>query len=136
MKFLILLLLSSIAFADIVPGGNPCQEGNGTLQSVTGVTSGTALAQIIPKVTGQQIFVCAVNIQGVSGTTPTFGLSYGTGTNCATGTGVVMTPFATAAGTLLPFTGPLARVPVSNALCYLDGGTTPIQNYTISYIQK
>lgn len=130
------LLASTLAWADFVPGGNPCQGTEGTLKSVSGQTSGTVLAQIIPAVSGSQIFICSLNVQGVSGTTPTFSLSYGTGSNCATGSTSIVSAFSTPANTLLNFSTPIARVPVSQALCYLDGGTTPVQNYLITYIQK
>lgn len=133
---LFLLGSCSPAYADFVPGGNPCLGVDGTIQSVTGATSGTSATQIIAAITGKQIFVCSLNVQGVSGTTPTFSLVYGTGSNCAGTPTTFVTPIATAAGTLFNFSGPIGRVPVSQELCYQGGGTTPIQNYLITYIQK
>lgn len=118
-----------------VPGGNPCEAPDGLIQSISGVTTGTALTKIISLVASQQIYICGVYIQGVSGTSPTMSLSYGTGVNCASGTTVLLTPIATAAGSLFNF-GRLGHIPPGNELCYTGGGTTPVQNYLISYIQK
>jgi len=116
-------------------GLNPCANPSATLSGVIVSTSGTAAVQLVALVSGQKIYPCALNVVGVSGTTPTFSLVFGTGTACATGQTVYLGAWTTAANTIYPFNGPLAPVPASQALCYLDTGTTPIQRVNLSYVQ-
>lgn len=118
-----------------VTGGNPCENPNATLQPVLTSTTGTTATQIIAASGSTKIYVCSLNIVGVSGTTPTFSLVYGTGTNCATGQTVFLGAWTTTANTVYPFTK-MGPTPASQALCYLDGGTTPIQRVTLSYVQQ
>lgn len=119
-------------------GGNPCQNPTATLNSVSGATSGTASVQLVALSGSTKIYVCSATVVSVSGTAPTFRLTYGTGTACATGTGSIIPSFATAttAGTLYQFATPVGVTPAGNALCYLDAGTTPVQNYAITYVQQ
>jgi hypothetical protein len=117
-------------------GGNPCTNPAATLASVAGVTSGTSAVQIVGLVSGKSIFVCSVNIDGVSGTSPTFSLVYGTGTNCASGQTAFLGAWTTSASAVYPFTSPQFVVPSANAICYKDGGTSPVQNYSMSYVQQ
>lgn len=116
---------------------NPCQNPNVTIHSASATTSGTSASQIIAASGTTQIFVCALSVIGTSGTSPTFSLVYGTGTNCATGQTTLVAPFSTTAGVMYPFSGPpVAVTPASQAVCFKDGGTSPIQSYTISYVQQ
>jgi len=116
-------------------GGNPCENPNATLLAVLISTAGTAATQIIAASGSTKIYVCSLNVVGVSGTGPTFSLVYGTGTNCATGQTVFLGAWTTTANTIYPFTK-MGPTPASQALCYLDGGTTPIQRVTLSYVQQ
>lgn len=118
-----------------IVGGNPCENPNATLQAVLISTAGTAATQIIAISGSTKIYVCSLNVVGVSGTGPTFSLVYGTGTNCATGQTVFLGAWTTALNTVYPFTK-MGPTPASQALCYLDGGTTPIQRVTLSYVQQ
>ncbi len=118
-----------------LPGGNPCLNPSATLVTVSGATAGTAATQVIAATAGK-IYICSMAVVGVSGTTPTFSLVTGTGTNCGTGQAVLLPGFATAAGALYAFTNPVAVGPAAGALCYLDTGTTPVQNYVITYVQQ
>jgi hypothetical protein len=119
-------------------GGNPCMNQAATLVSISGATSGTAATQIIALSAGTKIYICSMTIISGSGTAPTFSLVTGTGANCASGQAVLIAAFATAttAGTIYNFVDPVAVGPAGAALCYLDGGTTPIQNYNITYVQQ
>lgn len=118
-----------------IVGGNPCENPNATLQPVLTSTTGTTATQIIAASGSTKIYVCSLNVVGVSGTGPTFSLVYGTGTNCATGQTVFLGAWTTTANTVYPFTK-MGPTPASQALCYLDGGTTPIQRVTLSYVQQ
>lgn len=120
----------------VQPGGNPCFSPGATLSSVTGTTSGTTAVQIIALSGTTSIYICSLTVVGVSGTTPTFSLVYGTGTNCATGQTVLIGAWTTAANTVYPFAYPVAIVPSGQALCYLDSGTTPVQRFAITYVQQ
>lgn len=107
-----------------------------TLTTLTGSASGTAATQLVALSAGNAIYVCSVTVVGTSGTNPTFSLVSGTGTNCATNQAVLLPAIATAANTPIVFPGPLLGVaPVGAALCYLDGGTTPVQAYIVNYAQ-
>jgi hypothetical protein len=125
----------SIAAGGIV-GGNPCANPTATILGLAGATTGTAAVQLIALSGTTKIYLCSVTITGVSGTTPTFSLRYGTGTACATGPVAIIGPFASTAATVFLFESPAAVTPAGQALSYLDGGTTPIQNYNITYVQQ
>lgn len=116
-------------------GSNPCQSPTATLAAVAGATSGTAAVQLVALSGTTKIYICTVNITGISGTTPTFSLKYGTGSACATGGVTILGPWTTAANTVYSFNQPFVT-PAGQALCYIDTGTTPIQNYAISYVQQ
>lgn len=118
-----------------IVGGNPCENPNAILQAVFISTAGTAAIQIIAAIAGAKIYPCSLNVVGVSGTNPTFSLVYGTGTNCATGQTVFLGTWTTLANTVYAFMK-MGPTPASQALCYLDGGTTPIQRVTLSYVQQ
>jgi hypothetical protein len=116
-------------------GPNPCMNPAATLVSANGATSGTTAVQIVALSGSTKIYLCSLSVIGVSGTTPTFSLVQGTGSNCATGQTVVVQSWATTAGAIYAFANPVAVGAAGNALCYLDTGTTPIQKYTLTYVQ-
>lgn len=117
--------------------GNPCLDPMASLQTFYGATSGNALTQVIAASGSTKIYVCSVSVSGVSGTNPTISFSYGTGANCGTGTQTVIGPIATTANTLYQLTGgTVAATPASQALCYTGGGTTPVQQLAITYVQR
>lgn len=120
----------------IQPGSNPCASPGATLVSVTGSTSGTTAVEVVAASAGAKVYVCSMNIVGVSGTTPTFSLVQGTGTNCATGQTVLVQAWQQAANTLYSFHGPVAVSGASNAVCYLQTGTTPVNRYTLTYVRQ
>jgi len=114
---------------------NTCEQSSTTV-TLLGATSGTSAVQLVAAASGEPIYVCAVTVVGVSGTTPTFSLVYGTGTNCGTGQHTFLGPITTTA--LAPYIWPgayVGAVPAGNALCYLDGGTSPVQDYIVVYAQ-
>jgi hypothetical protein len=117
-------------------GANPCLNPASTLNGVLTSTSGTSAVQIIALSGSTKIFPCSLNVVGVSGTTPTFSLVYGTSTSCGTGQTVYLGAWTTTANTVYSFVGPLPPTPAGQALCYLDTGTTPIQRVTLSYVQQ
>ncbi len=122
-----------------ISGANACMNPTSTLASISSATSTTAAVQIIASSGSKKIYVCSMTVVSVSGTAPTFSLVYGTGTNCGTGQGVLIQAFPTSAtaGTFYTFANPTAVTPASQALCYLDTDSgTPVQNYTISYVQQ
>lgn len=127
----------TFAVAQNVPtaSGNPCQNPAANLAMVNGSTSGTAAVQLIALSGTAKIYVCSLVVVGVSGTTPTFSLSYGTGTACATGNSVILGSWTTAANTVYSFPFPFAVTPAGQALCYVQTGTTPVSRYVLTYVQ-
>lgn len=119
----------------VAAGGHPCQNPSATLAMVNGSTSGTAAVQLIALSGTAKIYVCSLVVVGVSGTTPTFSLSYGTGTACATGNSVILGSWTTAANTVYSFPFPFAVTPGGQALCYVQTGTSPVSRYVLTYVQ-
>ena len=117
-------------------GGNPCLNPASILNAVLISTSGTSSVQMVALSGTTKIYPCSLNVVGVSGTSPTFSIVYGTGTACATGQTVYLGAWTTTANTVYQFHGPLPPTPAGQALCYLDTGTTPIQRVTLSYVQQ
>ena len=119
-------------------GANACQNQAATLVGVyNGATSGTSSVQIVALSGTAKIYVCSMSVINTSGTTPTFALTYGTGTACATGTGNITFPVATSTTVPVTFNGPIVGVtPAGNALCYIQTGTTPINKFVLTYVQQ
>jgi len=133
------LLLSCSLWAQqqiSMPGKNPCFDPTATLQSAAGSTSGTSAVQIVAAVASAKVYVCSLVVVGVSGTSPTFSLEYGTGTNCGSTQTVFIGAWSTAANTVYPFHVPVFVAPVGSEICYLDTGTTPVQRYAITFVQQ
>lgn len=116
--------------------GNPCVSPDAVLQTTSATTSGTAAVQLVALNATQKVFICSMSVVGVSGTTPTLSLVYGTGSNCVSGQTVLVQAFATTAAVLYPFANPVALTPTGQAVCYLDGGTTPVQTVVLTYVQQ
>lgn len=120
-----------------ISGSNPCINPTATVLGVSVATSGTASVQLVALSGTTKVYVCSLNVTGVSGTTPTFKLTYGTGTACAVGTTGIVGPFTTTANTNFLFTGPtFAVTPAGQALCYVQTGTTPISTVNLTYAQQ
>lgn len=117
-------------------GGNPCINPSATLVSIAGATSTNNATQIIALSGSTKIYICSMTVVGVSGTAPTFSLVQGTGANCVTGQATVVQAFGTTANQSYLFSGPVAVGTAGAALCYKDGGTTPVENYQITYVQQ
>jgi len=127
--------LSAQQFISVVTS-NPCQNPFAVLTSVAGATSGTSAVQIVAASGSMKIYLCSVTVTGVSGTSPTFSLKYGTGTACATSGVTFWGPITTTANTAFVMPPMPLVTPASQELCYVDGGTSPVQNYAISYVQQ
>ena len=119
-----------------MPTTNPCESPSSTILGVNGSTSGTSAVQIIALSGSTKIYVCAAIVTGVSGTSPTFSLKYGTGTACATGGVTVWGPITTTALSFYALPRDPIVTPAGQELCYVDGGTSPVQNYAITYVQQ
>ncbi len=127
----------TLTTAEATTGGNPCQNPQATLLSVAGATSGTAKVQIIALSGSTKIYVCALTVIGVAGTSPTFSLVSGTGSNCASATTTVVQAFGATANQLYQFANPVLVTTGGHELCYLEGGTSsPNSNYQVTYVQQ
>src|ERR1700722_15045953 len=125
----------ALVVANSPNGGNPCQNPSATLAMVAGQTSGTSSTQLIALSGSTHIYVCGITIQGISGTTPTFALRYGTGTACAAGTATIIGAFTTTANATFTW-GAQFVTTAGQELCYIQTGTSPVANYAISYVQQ
>lgn len=141
---LIFTLFASVASADyqhmildIAPGsGNPCVNPAANLASISGLTSTTNSTQIIAAANSAKIYICSLTIIGVSGTSPTFSLVQGSGSNCSNFQTNLIQGFQTSANQLYQFAHPVSIGIMGNALCYKNGGNSPVQNYNITYVQQ
>jgi hypothetical protein len=116
--------------------GNPCYNPNSTPTPFSGATSGTSTTQLIALSSGKQIFICAVTLTAISGTSPTYKLVYGTGSNCAGSPVTLVGPSAVStAGQIFSYPNSFI-VPAGNALCYVMGGTSPVYDYSIVEVQQ
>jgi hypothetical protein len=113
---------------------NGCM-GNYNFTSTAVNASTTSAVQLVAASAAKKIYVCSFFVIG-GGTSPTLSLEYGTGTNCGTGTTLLMgaIPLSTTTPTASPFL--VGATPVSNALCYLLAGTSPTAVGVISYVQN
>lgn len=115
---LVLALCSAAAAQQMVPAATLCNQSS-LLQMTTATTT-----QIVALASGQEVRVCAYEIQGsTTATATTLKLVSGTGTNCGTGT-ANLTPAwnMPASSTALPMAsgsgiGELFSTPVGAALC-------------------
>lgn len=122
MKFLALLLflLAGPAFAQAPP--ITCDTTANYAASTTGLT------QIVALNGTARIYVCSFIIN-VGATATNVGLSYGTGTNCASGTGVLIPPLTLPINGLVVYgrdTGNAIQTPVGNALCVSASAANPV----------
>lgn len=129
---------STVTIQGPIAGGNPCVSPSSTITSIITATSGTTATQIIAASGSKQIFLCSGYFGNGTGTTPTLALQYGTGSNCATGTATLYPAVAIPAGTAAPvqFPSNFFATPASQALCYIQTGTTPTGTLVLSYMQQ
>lgn len=117
-------------------GSNPCANPHTNLQSAFVAMSTTSLTQFVAAVTGQKFYVCSVVATNSTATNPVT-ISYGTGSNCATGTQLAIDKFTAPASTASPVViYPGFVTPVSQALCYQQFGTTPTGSLLVNYVQQ
>lgn len=115
---------------------NPCANPFSTIASLTGTTSGTSLTQIIALSGTTKIYICSLSVIAGGGTSPTFQLEYGTGTNCASGTTAFTQAIPVVTTSIFVFSNPVGVTTAGQALCYVVGGTsTPTAKYQIVYVQ-
>lgn len=115
--------------------GNACLDETATLSSVAVNASTTSAVQLIALSSGKKIFVCSLTIIG-GGTSPTFSLVYGTGTNCGTGQATLSTAIPLSTTATFTFSNPVGVTPASQALCTLLAGTSPTAKGILSYVQQ
>lgn len=120
-----------------VSGANACLNPHSNLQTAFVSMSTTALTQFIAASAGTRIYVCSAIFTNSTATNPVQ-LEYGTGSNCGTGTTVAVDKFTAPASTASPviLTGPVFVTPASQALCYIQSGTTPTASMAITYVQQ
>ena len=125
----LLLALASAVPAASQPGGQPliCTKTFQVSQAAV------ALTKIVSGVTGTSINICGY-AANAGAAAATFALSYGTGTNCATGTVSITPVFALGINGVMVdhVTGANIAIPsvnasgVANDLCLVTTGTGPL----------
>jgi hypothetical protein len=113
---------------------NGCASNNGAIASIPVNASTTSAVQVVALSAGKKIYVCAITILG-GGTTPTFSLESGTGTNCGTGNTVLTQPMAISTTVPTSFPGTVAVTAAGGELCIHLGGTSPTAVGVLSYVQ-
>lgn len=118
-----LFLALALALSALIPGaqaqGPVVGPGNIILCGKGATFTGTAaLAQIIAAVSNQSIFICGWHITNTAAA-GTFAFSYGTGSNCGTGTVNILSNVSVS--NTAPATDHIdyafLQIPVGNALC-------------------
>lgn len=114
-----------------------CNTPGTQLQTSVTAMSGTTAAQIIALAAGKRVYICNTVLATAGGTSPTFSLQYGTGTNCAVGTTTFIPAITIPVANAAPqqWTGQFV-VPAGNAVCYLLTGTTPTGTLTMTFLQQ
>jgi hypothetical protein len=136
-KWIALLFLTTAAWGQqqIPPGQNRCHDPNAVLQSVALNASTTSAVQLIALSGTTKIYVCSITVIG-GGTSPTFSLVYGTGTNCGTGQTVLVQAVPLSTTTPFNFVSPTAVTPAGQAACTLLTGTSPTAKGVLSFVQQ
>jgi hypothetical protein len=137
-RLLCILLLCGCAAAQVNSSdaaGNACVDQRAALQSIALNASTTSAVQIVALASGKKIYVCAITVIG-GGTSPTFSLVYGTGSNCVTGQAVLTQAIPLSTSTPFNFASPAAVTPSAQALCTLLTGTSPTAKGVLSYVQQ
>jgi hypothetical protein len=121
-------------------GGNLCLNPSATLNSLSTAMSTTSATQIIALSGSTRIYICSVAFGLGAGTSPTFTLEYGTGTNCGTGTTTILpaTPIlvsSPSSASWFVMQTPFWVTPSGQALCYVLGGTSPTGRLLLTYVQ-
>jgi hypothetical protein len=108
--------------------------------------SSATTTQLVGLVSNQAIYVCGFSFDVVPSATTadTAQLSYGTGTNCGTGTtaltGQYGAGYATTGPPILYTSGgqdmTAAKAPTGNALCLVSAGTTVSIQGVLTYVQQ
>lgn len=137
MKKLFLALFFALALP-CVGQAQPFSPYGGLLCNKTAQYSASTsgLTQLVAAVTGAPIYVCGYVIN-VGATATNVGLSYGTGTNCATGTATLTPAFVLGVNGLLvdeAINGNSMYTPNSQALCISTSAGNPV-NVIVRYAQ-
>jgi hypothetical protein len=103
--------------------------------------STAATTAVVPLVAAKLVYVCGYSLYVVSGTLPSFQFVYGTGAACVTGQTALTGTYGGIAGAIGELfqsgsgLGTIFRVPASNGLCLISGGTTPNIQGVVSFSQ-
>ena len=114
-----------------------CSTPDATISTQTVALSGTTITQFVSAVGNTRIYFCNLVLSNAGGTSPTFSLQYGTGTNCGTGTVTLIQNVTIPAANGAPqqWTGSFV-LPAGNAACYTLTGTTPTGNLAYTLLQE
>jgi hypothetical protein len=130
----LLLCVAVPAWAQLYIRGGGLSES--WTASLTGIAASLTELKAVPLTAASRHYITDIVVQTTTGTTGTYALRYGTGTNCATGTGQLFpssgsgsdrynAPINSQPTAHIKFTTPLV-VPAGNAICLIGVGTNTI----------
>lgn len=123
----VLALIAFCALALPLPAlAGGCNDPGATQMAAVVNVGAATTTQIVgaPAQAGLRVHLCQITAS-LAGTTPTFKLVYGTGTNCATGQGDLTGAFAPTSGSLVTmgYGDDMIVAPAGNAICGTTTGT-------------
>ena len=139
MRLVLLLSLLTAPLTAHATNGNPCMDFTDRVNVQflsSSVATSTAAIQIIPQTSGGQTTrICSLYLNSVSGTAPTFSLVFGTGVNCGTSQGTLIASWPTVGTQSYSMDFLNAITPANQAVCVKAGGTSPVSDFYMSFIQ-
>jgi hypothetical protein len=122
--------------------GDPCQSPGIPKQSVPIAISAAGTTALVPSYSFKTTTVCGIAATYASGTAPTMQFEAGTQTTtaCDTGastlTGAMNLPATAGQGIVMGAGGALFAAPPGTQVCIVAGGTTPVFNGVLTYVQQ
>lgn len=123
LSLIFVLALPLVALAD------PCSDPGVHRVSVPITIATATTTQLLAPVTNASYYLCGFSLS-LTGTTPTFGFEYGTGSSCGTGT-TAITGVYTAGPVYYP--GYFGETPLSDAVCAVTTGTVAANGH-LTYV--
>lgn len=132
----ILLLTASVAFGQGIQ--DPCLAPNEVKQSVAINVSAAATTQLVAISGTTSIYVCGFNFTAATGTAATYLLEYGSSASCGTVTATLTGAMAGNNSPLISMSAGMqfTKSASGNALCLVTGGTSPVAQGYLTYIQR
>jgi len=129
-------LVVAASIANVSGASDPCQDVSAQKSSVA--INQAASTQLITNSGTTSIYVCGYNFTAATGTSATYEFEYGTGTTCGTGTTALTGAYTGNSSAPVSY-GPgstLFKVPSTDNLCLINGGTSPSAQGVLTFVQQ